>query len=674
MILGVFLLVIALSFFTSAQVLGCAEKTTSGAWCQQAEQKDAASGYSWAPTSCDQASFCQKGTCVNENSGTCASNTPKNLCIQEGGVWDEKDKDEILECRPGCCVLGQEVAFVNEPTCQQLATDYGVNVNFRKDIQTQDACFALDTTEDEGACVIESETGTDCKRTTQSGCTPLGGIFNKGLLCSAPGLSDCAKDSTKTVIKDDKVYFVDTCGNKANVYDESRFEEANYWEEIQEPICSVGGNPSSTCGDCSYRLGTIAAEYKSGDPGMPKGAPKYGENVCKDLACFYDTNDNGKIDKNEEYLHGESWCAESPGTYPHVPFFMDALTKNEIANGFNKYNLPGSRYNKLKCYDGEVIVEPCKDFRNSVCQETVDPVRGKSTAQCIVHEGANCLTYGTRSSCEERDDCKWIPGYTIDGKLLDNDLGKFAGEKYGKLQAYDEYQGSCSPIFASGTEFWLDTGEAVCNNVGNVEEHALFETGVGTQRENFAEDDVKKAAEKCIDGCYSIPGYGKDGNGNYYDIEDLKAFQLAGFVLDNAKDSLISQREGYYCKKDPDEADVIDNTKTGGEGIGNGINCATDDGKDLERRRVKPFYTHEQWLGALAERTRSIGDCGYKPHAYGGETNWEGDPESEKITAIFQILKQDKTERKLVGESKTIYSGSNINEGVPIPNSGYRNL
>ena len=719
-----FLLAVIFSFFVSAQTLGCAEKTNAGAWCQQVAQSETATGFSWAATSCSQTQYCKMGTCVNENTGGCTSNTPKSVCESTGGTWSNKDKNEIPECKPGCCILGQEVAFVNEPACQQLATDYSVDVDFREDINLQSQCFTLDTTPEEGACVLEKAITTesapsgffenlfggensptetalkiDCVRTTQSGCASYNGDFRKGLLCSAQGLSDCAK-SQETILKDDKIYFKDTCGNKANIYDKNMFANTNYWEEIQNPKCSVGGTPSSSCGDCSYRLGTIGAEYKSGESGMPTTSPAYGDYVCRDLSCFYDTNNDKNVDKvKEKYGHGESWCAESEGTYFHVPFIMNNETKDKLREGYNNYNLPGSRYNKLKCYDGEVIVEPCKEYRNSICKEVVQPVTNKREAACFANEAETCLTSNTRTSCEVEDrGCKWVPGYTLDGIVVGD--GQLEGTK---LEEYNEKQGICYPIFTPGTTFWNQDGEDLCAKTSGITEKVLFETGIFKSkedfaeidlktgifksREEFAEADVKEAANECIDGCYAIPGYGNIGGNDYENVETLKNFQLGTGKIDGKvqkAEYYLSRREGYYCKKKVDKPDSVDNSKTGKE-RGDKIDCAIGDddegGKDMERRRVKPFYTHEQWLKTISEMTRSIGDCGYKPHAFsenmitekGKETGtgWLGDPNSEKITVIFEKIKQSKETKKLVGEKKVIYTGPEINTGKPIP--GYRN-
>ena len=198
-----FFLVVAFGSLISAF---CAEKTLSGAGCQDVPENevDKSNNLNWAPTSCQSTEFCKIGTCVSGNSGTCAQNTPKALCESQGNSWSEKSKDNIPECRPGCCILGQEVAFVNQATCKGIATDYGVDINFRADINTQSACLTLDTTSEEGACVIStsstatgstspgffsnlfggssqtstSSTTADCKRTTQSECSALNGNFN----------------------------------------------------------------------------------------------------------------------------------------------------------------------------------------------------------------------------------------------------------------------------------------------------------------------------------------------------------------------------------------------------------------------------------------------------------------------------------------------------------------
>ncbi len=719
---AVFLLVVSIflggfSSFVSAQSVFCAEKTTDGAWCQNVPENEIDKNFKWAPSSCQTTTFCKVGTCVSGDSGTCTQNTPKALCEFQGNVWSAEDKDNIAECRPGCCILGQEVSFVSQAVCKSLATDYGVNINFRSDINSESSCLALDTTEDEGACVLEesitttsgggffsnlfgggnqeinTQTSIDCSRTTRSGCANLDGDFHSGLLCTAPEISDCAKDSTKTKIDEDKVYFVDTCGNLANLYDELRWNDLDYWTNIQNPSCSVEDSAaSSSCGDCSYRRGTIGAEYKSGEPSMPSKKPKYGNNVCRDLSCFYDTNSDGDIDKkNEKYAHGESWCAGNPGMFfdenyidlkgrkgRGIPISIDDETKKKISEGYNEYNLPGSESVKLNCYDGEVTPEICGDFaRNSVCMEGEDPATEKRVAECFYNPAADCFSnYADRESCEDKDYCKWVPGYAQGGLFIGygmEELEKELDKSYeNNIGRYNDLQGTCMPLFTPGSEFWTDQND--CSDIGSITENVLFETGTTEQRENFAKEDTKHASNRCIDNCWAIPGYGSTDGKTYEDIETLKEFQLSDKSLDTkVQNAYLSKREGYYCKKDEKESDVIDNWKAGAE-KGDSINCGGD--KDLEKRRVKQFYTHEQWLDSISERTRSLGDCGYKPHAYSGKISgftYDGDTNSEKISVSFEILKQSQEVKEIVGEKKTLYTGKEINMRTPL-NVGYRDI
>jgi len=705
-----FVSLISFSSFVSSETLFCAEKTTDNTWCQNVPENKVDKDFRWAPQACQITAFCKVGTCISGDSGTCTQNTPQALCESQGNSWSQEPKDNIQACRPGCCILGQEISFVNQATCKGLASDYGVNVNFRADINTQSACLALDTTPTEGACVLEKAITSgstpsgffqnlfgggssapettlkiDCVRTTQSGCSSLKGNFHTGLLCTAQDpntggyLSDCAKDSTKTIIYRDKVYFVDTCGNRANIYDSSRFEGSlvgDYWTKIQTPTCSVGSTPSSTCGDCSYRLGTIGAEYKSGENGMPT-KPKYGNNVCRDLGCVYE---------DEEYKHGESWCAKTPGVYPRIPLNLneDKKEKEKIARGSDTYNLPGSEYTRLKCYDGEIIPETCGDFaRNYVCKEGVDPATEKKSAACYINPAAKCFDNNNAESCEENDLCKWLPGYAPGGLFIGYGLDEVETE-LGKIYEnnaarYNDLQGTCLPLITPGTEFWTADGKNDCKAL-SITENVLFETGVGTEREEFAKDDVQRASNRCIDNCWAIPWYGSKNDKKYADIETLKAFQLEDGNLDTkVQDGYFSKREGYYCKKKAGEPDIIDNWKGGAE-KGNTINCGG--GKDSQERRFKQFYTHEQWLDAISERTRSLGDCGYKPHAYngkkiGGKTfNWTGNPDSEKIIVSFFKLTQKQEEKELIGEKKLLYRGPDIRAGKPISISGlgYRGL
>ena len=654
LILAFFLLVFTLSF-TVAE--GCCENLKNGAWCQTTTQEDCSSTI--VPTSCSSFSPCALGTCIDEDKGSCVPNTPKRLCEDEGGLWNSDDKASIQRCQNGCCLFGEYASFVTQIECKQLASVYGVDVNFRSDVTQEFSCYALASPDVKGACIlVENQTGRDCKLTTRESCLSAGGEFHEDYLCTAPELAtDCAK-SSKTICKDDKIYFLDTCENLANVYDETMFSKnpnewtplmEDYWTTIQEPLC-IATPDSADCGDCSYIAGSVCKEYKSGKKTMP-AKPKYGDNVCSNLNCYYDTDEDGT---DEVYKHGESWCAYSEGVYHGINVSnqtSEFLIKSFGAENsdYSKYNLPGSRYYRLMCVDGEVIVEPCRDFRNEVCLQSNMGAEADNfkIAQCYINTWRDCFNNTNQEDCEESLFCKWVEGYRLDGQIVT------AG-----ADRNQEEQGTCVPTFSPGFNFWEpgNDGEAICS-LGNVQEIASFETNViWTKRETFEDTPLceisKKgddAVQRCFAGCYAIPGYGLEApvSGGYKGIDSGKYLDLDALLNVHAGENnalpkkfesyCISDRKGYYCPG-----------KTGEVG-GNDVKCADTAG-------ITPiFLTHQEWVLSIKNRAKSLGDCGYKPGAYVPISKIS--KELEGMTVLFQILKQDQSLKKNTSIEK-IYDGN----------------
>ena len=593
----------------------CCEQTKGGAWCESVPESECKLDARQASTSCDETYYCQLGTCIDTDRGTCTS-TRKVICDNApSGHFESEDKDDILMCQNGCCLIGEDVAFVTQTECKQLALDYGIDINFREDIKDQENCFALASPKEKGACVSEEDYVKNCIVTTRDNC-PEHATFHAGLLCTASGISDCGK-SKNTKCNDDKVYFLDSCGNLANVYDEKKYDENNYWTYIQEPECNVIG-ADEECGNCIVLSGSICRKYKPGVGGMPDSGPEYGDYVCRDLGCY---EGNKKIAE-----HGEGWCAESEGIYPDIPEILnDSTTRAEIENEI-KYNLPGSRYYKELCWDGEIIVYECKDKREEICRET--DIDGFRIGTCTINKWRFCDAITSKTECEDTyNDCKWISGYRFDREIVE-------------VSKRDEEQGSCVPLYAPGFEFWEPDSEAnpICS-VGIVQDSAVYETHWLRERNKFEDDSTKDAAERCLENCYLIPDYGSDLN-----LLEIISFYGGGRLPKNLGDYYLSNRRGHYCtkKNEPDKKKI-------GEVGGRTIQCAADE----DKRRVPLFYQHSQWLDFLRSRTRSMGDCGFTENAFGEP----GQPGSELITVIFEILNQ---KGEVTGNStaETIYIGN----------------
>ncbi len=430
-IIGIFLI-----SFVSAGVSYCCEKTkvqsdgSGGAWCINAEAEKCDTGNNCGidkdgspmkcrkvPTSCEATSYCKLGCCFNSKTGVCMENTPQKLCEQpgdgiQGGVWEDSAQCDIPQCSLGCCLIGAQAAFVTQTRCKSLSADYGLETNFRTDISSELICIASATSDVKGACVFEREYEKTCTFLTQKECKEIDdSVFHKGFLCSADQLAtNCGPtEKTRCVEGRDEVFFVDSCGNLANIYDSN--PPADYWTKIYGKADSCGyGNSnanSKTCGNCDYYEGSTCKKAERGN------SPRQGDYICEDLSCNYE---------GVEYQHGETWCAESKGV---------------------DESLPGSRHFRLVCYNGEVTVEPCADFRQEICVQST--VNNFKTAACRVNKWEDCVSQENKKDCENEDrrDCKWINS--------------------GNKDEEDKSVYVCVPKYAPGFTFWeSESGEDLC--------------------------------------------------------------------------------------------------------------------------------------------------------------------------------------------------------------------
>jgi len=454
--------IIPLVFPQDIQVSYCCERTIGGAYCQNMlDRSECESGlkpdsdqrYLINPVACDATSYCKKGCCYDSDEGICMPNSAEEACRVGNGLWDETANCAIPQCDYGCCVLGTEAAFSTFVRCNKLAGLYGLRIDFREDITDELSCIAIATSQDQGACVYESNFINKCKFTTQGECNSEavgegGDItaikFHKDLLCTAEELgTECRKTEDKTICKGGKVYFVDTCGNVANIYDASQINSRTYWTKVIGAEESCTGSPA-TCGNCDYLgRGSICTEGRGAS---------IGDFICSDVNC-YDTS-NGK-----DYKNGESWC-----------YYDEGGKKNDRA---------GARHYRHICILGEEIVEPCADFRNEVCVE--DSIEGEggdfSQAGCVINKWQDCVLYGSSEeepagdpeACLNRDqrDCMWIP-YDAENKILGVNIDQLTDLKQAALSILnigprDDQFGLCVPKIAPGLKFWDASSQDVCS-------------------------------------------------------------------------------------------------------------------------------------------------------------------------------------------------------------------
>lgn len=359
--------------------------------------------------------------------------------------------------------------------------------------------------------------------------------FHKGYLCSATSLgTNCGpKGGTTCVEGEDQVYFLDTCGNLANIYDSSKLNDENYWTYIKDSSesCEFGSSNvnSKSCGNCDYYSGSTCKSYRN----VNSPIPNYGNYICGDLSCKYE---------GETYKHGETWCVTNTKT------------------GLDE-SLPGSQSYRLACYNGEVSVEPCDAWRATVCVES--EVEGFSTAICRANLWQDCTEQESETECLNTDerDCKWIEGYSI---LKDDDGNELVVDSEGKLVEQekdkngipeDDRKGaSCVPAYAPGFNFWEnDTTAGELCSTGSYYCIVEYKYGIFTGKESIEEKDWKKR-QNCIKNCRCIPGYEKgDSNkceeGCESNEEFVKSAQsICGSLGDCGIGTNYLGQKGYYDK------------------------------------------------------------------------------------------------------------------------------
>jgi hypothetical protein len=425
----------------------CCEKTKSGAWCQTAKQSDCNSSLLSSPTGCDSTAFCKLGCCFDSSEGTCSPNTAQRTCQSNGGTWADDAECLISQCQPGCCILGTQAAFTTLTSCRKLSGMYNMEVNFNKNIPDELTCISLASLSDQGACVFEVDYQKTCKFASRQECNNIGGqsaenitsnvTFYKDTLCSSEELgTNCAlTQRTVCVPGKDGVYFVDKCGNPANIYDSEKVTDKAYWNKVVkvEDSCGYGntnGNKDSkTCGNCDYFSGSMC---KTADR---TNRATYGDNICKNLDCKLA---DGTIKRN-----GETWCdTDKPS---------------------GKLDTAGSRYFRHICMNGEEIIEPCADFRQEVCVEDNIVANGAMFSQgnCVVNRWASCSAQNTSEDClnNATGDCKWQAfntGAEIFGALKIGPGGvPIPGKATGLKPEY-----SCVPANSPGLQFWNDDTQA----------------------------------------------------------------------------------------------------------------------------------------------------------------------------------------------------------------------
>ncbi|MFH0808500.1 MAG: hypothetical protein V1888_02690 [archaeon] len=367
----------------SAEEIGCCSLMESGEKCGTTTSGTCVGDFAEGEL-CSKTSFCEKGCCFDDLTGTYDKNVLNGDC---GVSWVRDPNCNMPAADLGCCILSTSSNYETEGQCKidtlALALGDGV-IDWRGDVG-EDECLVLGATQEMGACVLG---GGNCKFVTGVECVGYSGDFYEGTLCSSSSIdSDCnMTKQTKCVDGKDEVYFVDSCGNIANIYDSERVDDVSYWDTVVsgENVCgsenAEGNANSKDCGNCNrFTGGSCSSAVEDGFD------VDVGSFYCKDTSCMFG---------GERYENGESWC----------------VYDGAIGNGDD---VVGSRHWKYVCSQGVTQVEPCADYRNQICiQSNIGNSNGGefSNAACVANNWRECINLNNEEdgleSCSETLNCR----------------------------------------------------------------------------------------------------------------------------------------------------------------------------------------------------------------------------------------------------------------------------
>jgi hypothetical protein len=442
LIFGILLfLFIAINFSLMQNVFAqgstvCAVHSSEGI-CQDVDLSGVSPGSETYTTSCTQGpGECAIGTCVDTNLGTCLASSRAACDPTIGGEFYDTSPTNTPACNDGCCIVGTGGSVTTRAHCEKLGLDFPGASNFIEGITNDLECTVTAAPTLEGACVYDTATGKTCSFETQEDCstrieTNPGTAFHPNWLCTNENLQNegvnCQETHFTTCVSGkDPVYFKDSCGNPANIYDATIWNtdrERNYWNyvagtnDVSLPEIATPG--STTNGYCDYPRSTCAQYDRSIDIG---GAPQSpGDYICRDLSCkagpfvqeFYD-----KYNRNP--VNGETWCARTDINNPaKITFGNNSGLTDEtggsatlVSSLGKNQSLPGSRDFRLGCNNGRVTIEMCADYRNKVCGQNQNS-NGVFQSGCVLNNWATCYIQSTSQDCLNPDiggDCQWIIG------------------------------------------------------------------------------------------------------------------------------------------------------------------------------------------------------------------------------------------------------------------------
>jgi hypothetical protein len=398
--------------YAAEEINVCCEQTKGGEYCQYVDEGSCDSSFGVFPGECENFANCAPTCCdLSSELQGCMINVPAAACDAQGGEALPDASCDYEQCKPGCCEIGSQCAFVTEKECQNYGAELPMlDVEFGF-VNSELECLTKCVNKEKGACVTDE----GCTYGVGSECVV--GEFFDNQYCSEVSVDCPAKSEKKCVDGSDDVWWFDSCGNQEGV--------------VEEDASNLDGN-------CDYASGTVCGKVD-------------GEVACMNTACVStEVNPFNPTSLGAAKKNGESWCQYDANSGPTL-------------------DLPGSRHFRHYCYNGEEHVEECEDFRGEYCiQGSVKTESGElfGFAACKENRFEDCWECENQECCHDYDlrDCVWKSEEDEKkGEDYKDELNSRTDEDFEIEADYDNDKGFCLPMVPPGNKFWEDD-EGLCDN------------------------------------------------------------------------------------------------------------------------------------------------------------------------------------------------------------------
>ena len=597
------------------------------------------------------------GCCFDASSGICSYNADSSSCSGSGAEFYSTPSCSIAKCDKGCCVLGDKVRYGTSRTCELDSRAYGFSFPESFQMIPEADCLKLANAQSKGACLYGGDYEKNCKYTTFGQCSSAD--FYAGVFCTEPSLNTTCKNTSKTMCYEGNVYHKDSCGNPAGKKQECNFQAGSICKQTSnssdayckslncfDPIfkktrkngeswCVNPGDAalgsSSSTGSKTGKVISLTGKLVShSGPGVPiTRNPRANPRVTPSSSGTCGTVQNTsrcKTEGGKTLCCEDSWdlCGEDMCNRCMSEVFKygggDERVKGCVfgercGGGGGEGSNVGDRYFRQYCLDGEVITEPCADFRMESCE-----MGDGGASECVINDYSTCVAANNAADTTGTSTADYgAPTSQVDEEACSEESCNFMNPGGNNILLNGMNLQLCTPKVAPGLQFYpsqdggassVEMSDGVCSNA-NYQMRFKFKRSKSCEAYYVSgTSTLVKLAEKgaglwdsCLDG-WTGPNWFENSEGDLCTMENYVCNE------DNFLNKMVVKEGLGTCG---------DKQNPTGDYVGCVYAACIAEGK----KDSMPI--NSELVSILQGRCRAMGDCDGKGNWVGAEPGYVSD-------------------------------------------------